>query len=49
MHCLGYAHRDLKPENLLLLTENDITQPMLIDFGYSKKFIENNKKIRFNE
>ena len=41
LHLKGVIHRDLKPENLLL---GDTTQDFsikLIDFGLSKKFVDN--------
>lgn len=39
IHNLGYVHRDLKPLNICLKN----TVPYLIDFGFSKKIIENKK------
>jgi len=40
MHSKGFCHRDLKPENVLLLDKKDITSTMLIDFGFSTKFVD---------
>tara|TARA_Y100000816_G_C26051402_1_gene551320 strand:+ start:545 stop:1309 length:765 start_codon:yes stop_codon:yes gene_type:complete len=39
IHNLGYVHRDLKPLNICLKK----SLPYLIDFGFSKKIIENKK------
>ena len=41
IHEVGYVHRDLKPLNICLKK----TEPYFIDFGFSKKIIENNKHI----
>lgn len=41
IHEVGYVHRDLKPLNICLKK----TVPYFIDFGFSKKIIENNKHI----
>ena len=40
IHNYGYLHRDIKPGNICL-DENSI--PILIDFGFSKKYIINKK------
>ena len=42
IHDLGIIHRDLKPSNICL-DENSV--PFLIDFGLSKKIIQNNNHI----
>jgi calcium-dependent protein kinase len=34
-------HRDLKPENLLLASSNSEYDIKLIDFGLSKKYVDN--------
>jgi formylglycine-generating enzyme required for sulfatase activity len=39
VHEQGFLHRDLKPENILL-RENDLKQPVLIDFGLARAFSE---------
>ena len=49
MHAMNYAHRDIKLENCLV-SEDDISKIFLIDFGFAKKFRdENNQQILFNE
>lgn len=42
IHIKGYVHRDLKPLNICLKNGS----PYLIDFGLSKKIIENGKHIK---
>ena len=42
IHNLGYIHRDIKPSNICL---DKMNEPYLIDFGFSKKYITNNKHI----
>lgn len=37
------AHRDIKPENLLYSEEGDISVLKLTDFGFARKFNENEK------
>lgn len=41
LHLKGVIHRDLKPENLLLGETTEDFSIKLIDFGLSKKFIDN--------
>ena len=41
MHTLNYAHRDLKLENVVI-SEDDINNVFLIDFGFSAKFKDEN-------
>ena len=43
IHNYGYLHRDIKPSNICLDTNNE---PIIIDFGFSKKYIINNVHIR---
>tara|TARA_Y100000389_G_scaffold64346_1_gene60401 strand:- start:1109 stop:1891 length:783 start_codon:yes stop_codon:yes gene_type:complete len=42
IHNHGYIHRDIKPSNICL---DKMNEPYLIDFGFSKKYITNNKHI----
>ena len=42
IHNYGYLHRDIKPSNICL---DKSLQPYIIDFGFSKKYIINNKHI----
>ena len=42
IHNHGYIHRDVKPSNICL---DKMNEPYLIDFGFSKKYITNNKHI----
>ena len=44
LHNLGYIHRDLKPENICTDLKKSSDQIFLIDFGLSKKYIEDNGK-----
>ena len=41
LHLKGVIHRDLKPENLLLSDRTSTTSIKLIDFGLSKKYVDN--------
>ena len=43
MHQLGYTHNDIKPGNMVLSRE-DSTRFMLIDFGLAKKFRDSEGK-----
>jgi serine/threonine protein kinase len=44
LHSVGYTHNDMKPSNIMLSETFDAT---LIDFGYSKKYInENNSHMK---
>lgn len=37
---MNYIHRDIKPENFVIGTEGDHHTVYLLDFGLSKKFID---------
>lgn len=41
LHLKGVIHRDLKPENLLLFDKGSELNIRLIDFGLSKKYVDN--------
>lgn len=43
IHQKGLVHRDIKPENFLLGTNNKNKQIYIIDFGFCKSFIVNEK------
>ena len=43
IHNYGFLHRDIKPSNICL---NENYEPVIIDFGFSKKYIVNNKHIK---
>jgi casein kinase 1 len=44
LHKLGYIHRDLKPENICTDLKKNSDKIYLIDFGLSKKYIEDDGK-----
>ena len=44
LHNLGYIHRDLKPENICTDLKKSSDKIFLIDFGLSKKYIEEDGK-----
>ena len=46
MHSRGIAHRDIKLENFVFKGTGDQKVIKLLDFGLSKKFIVDNKRIR---
>ena len=49
LHSKHYIHRDLKPENFVIGSlEESFDVIHLIDFGLSKKFIENNSHVKEN-
>lgn len=48
VHNLGIIHRDIKPENFLIGTNNKKSTIYIVDFGLSKRYIESNKHIEFN-
>ena len=43
IHNFGYLHRDIKPSNICLDTNYE---PIIIDFGFSKKYITHNNHIK---
>lgn len=38
MHSNNYMHRDIKPRNILLSSQTDLSQTMVIDFGCVQEF-----------
>lgn len=50
MHKCGYIHRDLKPANIMMGEGRKSNIVYLIDFGLTKKAIENNMpQINYNK
>jgi serine/threonine protein kinase len=45
LHENGFVHRDIKPENFLLGLNNKSKQIHMIDFGFCKSYLVNNKHI----
>ncbi|KAG1684015.1 Ribosomal protein S6 kinase alpha-5 [Nymphon striatum] len=43
IHSKNIVHRDLKPENLLFVSEDDDSNIKVVDFGFSKMRVENQK------
>lgn len=42
LHSKGFLHRDIKPENFVIGTEGSHHNVYVIDFGLSKKYLDNN-------
>lgn len=40
LHNIGICHRDIKPENFIFVSNCDDAEIKLIDFGFSRKFME---------
>lgn len=49
LHKTKYIHRDIKPNNFLIGRDNNISQLYMMDFGLSKKYMINDKHIKFRD
>lgn len=48
LHRAEYIHRDIKPNNFLIGKDNEESQIYIMDFGLSKRYIENGKHMKFH-
>ena len=49
LHEYGFVHRDIKPENFLLGLNSKSKQIHMIDFGFCKSYLINNKNIESSQ